>query len=175
MNQELLKFPEDDSVDNSSFSIGQYLQEARSVRKLSLDDASAVTRISKHYLQALEDEKFDILPAPVYARGFMRSYAKFLGLDPVAAVMAMPSEMPQPSGLEPLAGLRQQVKVSKNDFNLRVVAIFLTVAVVAILLLWLAPKIGSGTGIDDLDATQKLGVAIVRSYLFENAMSNFNL
>ena len=71
MSQELLKFPEDDSVDNSSFSIGQYLQEARSVRKLSLDDASAVTRISKHYLQALEDEKFDILPAPVYARGFM--------------------------------------------------------------------------------------------------------
>ena len=105
----------------------------------------------------------------------MRSYAKFLGLDPVAAVMAMPSEMPQPSGLEPLAGLRQQVKVSKNDFHLRVVAIFLTVAVVAILLLWLAPKIGSGTGIDDLDATQKLGVAIVRSYFFENAMSNFNL
>lgn len=174
MSQELLKFPGDDPVDNSLISIGQYLTEARSVRKLSLDDASAVTRISKHYLQALEDENFDILPAPVYARGFMRSYAKFLGLDPVAAVMAMPSEMPQPSGLEPLAGLRQQVKISKNDFNLRVVAIFLTVAIVAILLLWLAPKIGSGTGIDDLDTTQKIEVTMVSSYFLEDSISSFH-
>ncbi|MBG93245.1 MAG: hypothetical protein CL792_04620 [Chloroflexi bacterium] len=170
MSQELLKFPEDDIIEDSSISIGQYLKEARSVRKLSLEDASAVTRISKHYLQALEDEDFDTLPAPVYARGFMRSYAKFLGLDPVAAVMAMPSEMPQPSGLEPLAGLRQQVKVNKNDFNFRVIAIFLSVAVVAILLLWLAPKIGSGTGIDDLDTTQKLEVTIVRNQFFQDSI-----
>ena len=39
------------------------------------------TKIRPKYLRALEDERFDILPAPTYVRGFLRSYAESLGLD----------------------------------------------------------------------------------------------
>lgn len=62
-------------------SLGVGLREAREAQAKSLDEAAAITRISKGYLQALEEEEFDRLPNPAYVRGFLRSYAAFLGLD----------------------------------------------------------------------------------------------
>lgn len=48
---------------------------------MGIEDAEHVTRIPRKYLLALEEEDYSILPAPVYARGFLRSYAGYLGLD----------------------------------------------------------------------------------------------
>ena len=53
--------------------IGVELRDARIARGVTLDDAQRATRISRRYLQALEDEDFEALPAPVFARGFLRS------------------------------------------------------------------------------------------------------
>jgi cytoskeleton protein RodZ len=61
--------------------IGNTLRSARSRRGLELQDCERETRIRARYLGALEDERFDILPEPAYARGFLRTYATFLGLD----------------------------------------------------------------------------------------------
>lgn len=61
--------------------IGNTLRSARLRRDLDLHDCERETRIRARYLGALEDERFDILPEPAYARGFLRSYATFLGLD----------------------------------------------------------------------------------------------
>lgn len=61
--------------------IGNTLRSARSRRGLELQDCEHETRIRARYLGALEDERFDILPEPAYARGFLRTYATFLGLD----------------------------------------------------------------------------------------------
>ena len=63
------------------FQIGTSLREARIRRGLELRDVEAVTRIRPRYLQALEEEQFDLLPSPTYVKGFMRTYAEFLGLD----------------------------------------------------------------------------------------------
>lgn len=62
--------------------IGRTLRNARAERGLSIDQVAAETRISGRFLQALEEEAFDELPAPVYVRGFLRSYANFLRIDP---------------------------------------------------------------------------------------------
>lgn len=62
--------------------IGRTLRNARVERGLSIDHVAAETRISGRFLQALEEEAFDELPAPVYVRGFLRSYANFLRIDP---------------------------------------------------------------------------------------------
>ncbi|MEO8456322.1 MAG: helix-turn-helix domain-containing protein [Chloroflexota bacterium] len=62
--------------------LGETLQRARLARGIKIEDAERVTRIPRKYLEALELENFGILPAPVYARGFLRSYASFLGLEP---------------------------------------------------------------------------------------------
>jgi Helix-turn-helix domain len=62
-------------------SVGARLSAARNARGLSLSDAERQTRIARRFLQAMEADQFDVLPAPVYARGFLRNYARFLGLD----------------------------------------------------------------------------------------------
>lgn len=61
--------------------IGITLQDARIRRGLTIEQAAADTRISARFLEALEGERFGELPAPVYVRGFLRSYANYLKID----------------------------------------------------------------------------------------------
>jgi len=77
-----------------SLGIGERLIQARDERGLSLEDAERDTRISRRYLQALEDETFDVIPAPVYARGFLRSYSQYLGLDTAQLLARIPEQAP---------------------------------------------------------------------------------
>ena len=54
----------------------------------SLDQAADATRIKASYLEALEQERFDELGGSVYAKGFLRSYAGYLGIDPAPLLEA---------------------------------------------------------------------------------------
>jgi len=69
-------------------TIGDALRSAREARGQSIQDASAATHIRSSYLEALEEERFSTLGGHVYAKGFLRSYAGFLGLDPAPLVEA---------------------------------------------------------------------------------------
>lgn len=62
-------------------TLGSLLQSARLQRHLSLEEIAQRTFIRQHYLQALEDNQFDRLPAPVYTSGYIRQVARLLGLD----------------------------------------------------------------------------------------------
>ncbi len=72
--------------------LGSLLVRAREARGLTLEDAERDTRISRRYLQALEAEQFEVIPAPVYARGFLRSYSQYLGLDAQETLSLFPRE-----------------------------------------------------------------------------------
>src|ERR1700710_2303598 len=61
--------------------VGDILRQARNRRKIDLSEVEAATRIRLRYLRAIEDEEWDVLPGGVYTRGFIRTYASFLGLD----------------------------------------------------------------------------------------------
>jgi cytoskeleton protein RodZ len=63
------------------FEIGNSLREARLRQTLDFPEIEQATKIRAKYLRALEDEQFDVLPAQTYVKGFLRSYAEFLGLD----------------------------------------------------------------------------------------------
>jgi hypothetical protein len=63
------------------FEIGNSLREARLRQGLELVDAEQATKIRTKYLKALEEERFELLPAQTYVKGFLRSYSEFLGLD----------------------------------------------------------------------------------------------
>ena len=65
---------------------GDKFRKAREAKKMSLDDVSNVTKISARMLQAIEEEKFDILPGGVFNKGFIRAYAKHLGINDEEAV-----------------------------------------------------------------------------------------
>lgn len=62
-------------------SLGQMLREAREQRGLGLEEVEASTRIRKSYLAALEQEDYAKLPHPTYVKGFIKTYASFLGLE----------------------------------------------------------------------------------------------
>ncbi len=62
-------------------SIGEILRSTREAKGITLEQAEEDTKIRKRYLQALEDGDYDIIPGRVYAKGFLRNYATYLGLN----------------------------------------------------------------------------------------------
>jgi cytoskeletal protein RodZ len=66
--------------------LGDEFRVAREARHLSPSDVSEQIHIRSVYLQSIEDEDWSAIAAPVYVRGFIRTYARFLGLDPESAV-----------------------------------------------------------------------------------------
>jgi hypothetical protein len=63
------------------FEIGTSLREARVRRGIDFTEAESATKIRGKYLRALEEEQFELLPSQTYVKGFLRSYAEYLGLD----------------------------------------------------------------------------------------------
>lgn len=98
------------------FQIGDSLREARTRRGLSAADVHTGLRIRERYLTALEEERWDMLPGEAYTKGFLRTYAEFLGLngnlyiDEYNARIAHGDEEPLvPESLAPKRGPRSSV------------------------------------------------------------------
>lgn len=85
------------------FEIGATLREARVRQRLTLQQVEEDTKIRTKYLQALEDEDFARLPGSAYAKGFLHSYASYLGLDPQIMLDEYNSRYVA-GGEDPLAG-----------------------------------------------------------------------
>ena len=64
-----------------TLSLGEKLRKIREDRRISLNEVSRATKIQIKYLESLEQGEYDELPVDVYARGFLRSYGDFLGID----------------------------------------------------------------------------------------------
>lgn len=62
-------------------TLGQILKTARERKRISLSQAAAKTRVKLQHLEMMERDDFSRMPAPAYAKGFIRIYADFLGLD----------------------------------------------------------------------------------------------
>ncbi|MBI2213577.1 MAG: helix-turn-helix domain-containing protein [Acidobacteria bacterium] len=62
-------------------SLGAELRKQREIRHVTLKEIADATKISKRYLEALEQDDYSGLPAPVFTRGFVREYARYLGLN----------------------------------------------------------------------------------------------
>lgn len=69
-----------------SLTLGEKLRKLRNDFRMSLHDVSKATRIQEKYLESLETGAYDKLPADVYVRGFLRSYARYLNVDEQALV-----------------------------------------------------------------------------------------
>ncbi len=81
----------------ASDGFGAALRAARTSRGLTLAEASARTRIRASYLAALEEEQLDALPPYPFVRGFLRTYAVELGLDPDRLLQRLTVIMPEPA------------------------------------------------------------------------------
>ncbi len=72
---------EDDEEEQSGGFDGARLRRARLRRGVEIEQIAAITKINSTYLQFIEDDRLDDLPAPVYVRGFVAAFARCLGLD----------------------------------------------------------------------------------------------
>ncbi len=63
-------------------SLGEYLKKEREQKKISLRELAQRTRVREHLLRAIEEDRYDLLPSPIYVKGFLSAYAKHIGKDP---------------------------------------------------------------------------------------------
>lgn len=74
--------PWQDGEAGTADSFGTWLRRQREVREIDLREIADRTKISIRYLKAMEQDRFDVLPGPIFVRGFLREYAKYVGLSP---------------------------------------------------------------------------------------------
>lgn len=103
--------------------IGEMLRRQREARGLSLRDAQIETKIRTRYLEALESGDFAAIPGEVYAKGFLKTYGEFLGLDGAellrmyreATGVAVPQESPKPVVARGAPPLEMHVATSSSS------------------------------------------------------------
>lgn len=113
--------------------IGEQLRAAREARGLSFEALRATTKVRPEFLRALEEERFGDLPPRAFARGYLRTYAIALGLDPAPLLSAFDEALPLASVPSRLAGRAEVpiVPARRRSPLRRAVAIAIAVAAMA--------------------------------------------
>lgn len=84
-------------------SVGLELKTARLAKKITLETISQKTKIPVKYLESLEQDQFDVFPSQVYAKSFIRAYAKVIGMDPSVMTRQFNAEVqPKEVRIEPV-------------------------------------------------------------------------
>ena len=119
-------------------SIGEFFRQVRETKGLTIDEVASKTRIRTDFVKALEDGNFAKLPDQVFARGFVRSYARSLGLDEDDAihrfVQSAGAYYDKQVERERLK-LRQAEEERKRQANRKAVAVAIGIAILTLIFL----------------------------------------
>ncbi|MBI2092115.1 MAG: helix-turn-helix domain-containing protein [Deltaproteobacteria bacterium] len=125
-----------------TLSVGQYLKRERELRGISLEQIANLTKIPPHHLNAIESDKFDTLPSKIFAKGFVKSYAKAIGLNQDEVVLRY-EEILAEEAAKPAKSFRtpyreiavsKQKKPNKTNFRIKGWMIFCLIAVAVVIL-----------------------------------------
>jgi hypothetical protein len=137
------------------FEIGNSLHEARVRQGVDFQTAEQTTKIRAKYLKALEEEHFELLPAETYVKGFLRTYAEFLGLDGQLYVDEYSSRfvVGDDDG-RPLRPRRSQARPQRRSHRLESGAVLVALAAIALVaaLVIVAWRSGDGNKRGGFDA-----------------------
>ncbi len=135
-----------DTAENEASipSPGSELRKQREVRGISLKEIADATKISRRYLEAIESDQHDILPAPVFTRGFVKEFARYLGLDAEEMVDRYSESIRASTESDELEDqhVSQPLPLIRVDRNVVVFGVLLLLSVVVIWWLWTS---GDGT------------------------------
>lgn len=123
--------PAESVVDAESF--GTWLRRQRQGRDIGLREISEQSKISIRYLQALESGRFDVLPAPVFAKGFLRQYSRYVGLDSEEVVNAYLAAKRSSEEEESLEDSPPQLGRQRRGWGWLVVVLIVLAALAAVL------------------------------------------
>ena len=119
-------------------SVGKYLKAERESQKLSLQEVSEATKIRELLLRAIEEDRYDLISSPVYVKGFLDAYARYLGLDPNEIILKYQENYEKKT---PLKGTRlEQRKTSPSlersiTFSKKRVTLWLFIIATSVMLL----------------------------------------
>jgi cytoskeleton protein RodZ len=127
------------------FEIGSTLREARVRRKLTLQQVEEDTKIRVKYVQAMENEDFDLIPSPTYVKGFLRTYSEYLGLDPRMILDEYRSRFMPNEEIEPFGGSSAlgRPRRTRRRSNLAFVAV---AALLVLALIWILGRTSGQQG-----------------------------
>src|SRR5437764_15463202 len=131
------------------FEIGGSLRAARLKRELTPTDVQKAIRIRDRYLQALEEERWELLPGDAYVKGFLRTYADYLGLDGNLYVEEYNSRFARPDEpqLVPVRFARTGTRFGGVGFLRPLVAVGAVLALVAPIAAWQLSGSGDKQGV----------------------------
>jgi cytoskeletal protein RodZ len=138
--------------------IGSTLRDARMRARIDINEVEARTKIRARYLRAIENEEWDLLPGPVYAKTFLRTYADFLGLDSRMLVDEYKRRYERPSDQEvrPIASLTRERERAARGPLVPAWAIVGIVLVAVVVVLYL---VGSSSGPSTPTTSTQAGAA----------------
>lgn len=131
---------------------GELLRQSREASGLSLQEAATKLHLHQRIVEALEHDDEAQLPTPIYVRGYLRNYARLLGLDSAAVLAAYDARDNQHPELKPPVAAKSQA--SSSDKPVRAVTYLLTLGLVVLLLAWWQSRHLGEKGIIDLDSWQ---------------------
>lgn len=106
--------------DRERETLGAWLKKERELRNLSLEDVARLTKVKKHFLLALEGDRYETLPSPIYVRGFLSAYAKSIGMDPHEVLIRYEGVLKRGIKEEPVVPMvRNQKKESPRQVFLK--------------------------------------------------------
>lgn len=131
-------------------SLGSYLRELRQRRGVSLEEMSRATRVAQRYLEALEADEFRGLPAPVFAKGFVRAYCQVLQEPPGEALERFQAVTgdPEPAPVVPAAPRRGREGDRRSRSTVLVSFVLLVVLGLALFAVTLALQSWSPGGLE---------------------------
>lgn len=127
-------------------TVSEQLRQAREAKHLTVQQVVEITKIRTDHLQALEEGNFDVFSAPVYIRGFVRTYSTLLKLDVPQIMSALEAELGQTAKFaEPpsLTGRPRGVldflmlQLSTIDWRMALLGLAMVVSVVVVFSVWL--------------------------------------
>jgi len=144
-------------IDKTPSNNSQELKATRGALGLSLADVFQRTRISVVYLQAIENNDFHLLPVPVYAKNFIKTYARALGIDSKPILINyedyLKSRKGSPEGV--LKGKPLIRRIASPEIYLGITFVLIVISVVA----WLISKQYQSSS-DIINSTRKIAVAV---------------
>ena len=141
------------SPDTDVENFGPWLRQQREVREIDRREVADASKISVRYIEALETNRFEVLPAEVFTKGFLRQYAAYVGLDPeevvnyyLAALQAQKGEQEADSDLKPRPR-------SSRSTNAKWLLAAMVVAGILISVVWLLFRMSNASGADPAAGT----------------------
>lgn len=123
--------------ESGQFSVGQILRNAREAQGITLEDAAARLRLMLRQVEAMETDEFESLDPPVFARGFVRNYARLLGLAPEALLARMQGAPAEPTAVSHAAPPQPHSWLSSPWLILLLLGLLVAVVVPVALYWWL--------------------------------------